>query len=269
MDAGIERVEQLGLLVEGQQADQDAVLVPAAARRRGRVARRCRPIDRGHHVASRAGRRRWPTRSWHGQAELLEVVGALGATGRLAGRLHGGEEQRDQDGDDGDHDEQLDQRESSRDRRRSEERFMGKLLGRERTTIHRVSDERMWGTRSGEVLRRRTSTANVRADEETDCEVEDSPIGEVGSAGDRGSPRLGREPRYAQLRFLPTDHHRACGGCPIVWPSESHPASTPRSSFWRGDRPSPEHPARKASPRDRAAPSRASFCPSIESLLST
>ena len=46
------------------------------------------------------------------QADLLEVVRALGPTGRLAGRLDGGQEQGDQDGDDGDHHQQLDQRES-------------------------------------------------------------------------------------------------------------------------------------------------------------
>ena len=46
------------------------------------------------------------------QAELLEVVDALGAAGRLAGRLDGRQQQRDQDGDDGDDDEQLDQGET-------------------------------------------------------------------------------------------------------------------------------------------------------------
>ena len=47
------------------------------------------------------------------QADLLEVVDALGAAGRLAGRLDGGQEQADQDGDDGDHHQQLDQGEPS------------------------------------------------------------------------------------------------------------------------------------------------------------
>ena len=47
----------------------------------------------------------------HRQAELLQVVGALGAPGRFAGRLDGWQEQRDEHGDDGDHHQQLDQRE--------------------------------------------------------------------------------------------------------------------------------------------------------------
>ena len=42
------------------------------------------------------GRRRWPFVVVHRQADLLEVVDALGAAGGLAGRLHGREQQRDQ-----------------------------------------------------------------------------------------------------------------------------------------------------------------------------
>ena len=48
------------------------------------------------------------------QADLLQVVDALGAPGGLAGRLDGRQEQGNQDGDDGDDDQQLDQRETSR-----------------------------------------------------------------------------------------------------------------------------------------------------------
>ena len=48
-----------------------------------------------------------------GQADLLEVVDALGPPGGLAGRLHGGQEQGDQDGDDGDDDQQFDQGEAT------------------------------------------------------------------------------------------------------------------------------------------------------------
>ena len=44
-----------------------------------------------------------------GQADLLEIVRALGTSGGLAGRLHGRQQQRDQHGDDGDHHQQLDQ----------------------------------------------------------------------------------------------------------------------------------------------------------------
>src|SRR5436305_1315307 len=49
----------------------------------------------------------------HGQADLLEVVGALEARGRLAHLLDGGEQEADQHGDDGDDDQQLDQREGA------------------------------------------------------------------------------------------------------------------------------------------------------------
>jgi hypothetical protein len=48
-----------------------------------------------------------------GQAELLEVVLALGAGGGLAHLLHGGQEQADQHREDGDHHQQLDQREAA------------------------------------------------------------------------------------------------------------------------------------------------------------
>ena len=50
----------------------------------------------------------------HGQAQLLQVVGALGAAGGLAGRLDRRQEQGDQDRDDGDHHQQLDQGEAAR-----------------------------------------------------------------------------------------------------------------------------------------------------------
>ena len=44
--------------------------------------------------------------------DLLQVVDALAPPRRLAGRLHGRQQQRDQHADDGDHHEQLDQRET-------------------------------------------------------------------------------------------------------------------------------------------------------------
>src|SRR5262249_28772820 len=47
-----------------------------------------------------------------GDADLLEVVGTLGAVGGLPHFLHGREQQADQHGDDGDDDEQLDQGEA-------------------------------------------------------------------------------------------------------------------------------------------------------------
>ena len=48
-----------------------------------------------------------------GQADLLEVVGALDPAGGLADLLHRRQQQADQDGDDGDDDQQLDQREAA------------------------------------------------------------------------------------------------------------------------------------------------------------
>jgi hypothetical protein len=50
----------------------------------------------------------------HRQPELLQVVLALRPARGLAGLLHGGKQQRDQDRDDRDHDEQFDQRERTR-----------------------------------------------------------------------------------------------------------------------------------------------------------
>ncbi len=48
-----------------------------------------------------------------GQTDLLQVVDALRTAGGLTSRLHGGQEECDQHGDDGDDDKQLDQRECS------------------------------------------------------------------------------------------------------------------------------------------------------------
>jgi hypothetical protein len=49
----------------------------------------------------------------HRQADLLEVIAALGAAGRFAGRLHGRQEQSHEHADDRDHHQQFHQRESS------------------------------------------------------------------------------------------------------------------------------------------------------------
>ena len=46
----------------------------------------------------------------HAQADLLQIVRALRAPGRFAGRLHGRQQQRHQHADDGDHHQQLDER---------------------------------------------------------------------------------------------------------------------------------------------------------------
>ena len=48
-----------------------------------------------------------------GQADLLEVVDALGTPGGFAGRLDGGQQQGDQDADDADDHEQFDQSEGT------------------------------------------------------------------------------------------------------------------------------------------------------------
>ena len=47
------------------------------------------------------------------EPQLLEIVGALAAPGRLAGRLHGRQKQADERADDGDHHQKLDQRETT------------------------------------------------------------------------------------------------------------------------------------------------------------
>jgi hypothetical protein len=47
------------------------------------------------------------------KASLLHLIGATGTIGSLTGRLHGGQEQTDQRGDDRDHHQQFDEREAS------------------------------------------------------------------------------------------------------------------------------------------------------------
>ena len=66
-------------------------------------------VGRGQNLALRGQGPVGALEVERGQAELLEVVHALRAAGRLACRLHGGQEQRDQDRDDRDHDQQFDQ----------------------------------------------------------------------------------------------------------------------------------------------------------------
>jgi hypothetical protein len=91
---------QVLLLDERQQAQQDAALVVAIFRhQRGRGQGRQVLVG----VVVVVG----------GQAELLEVIGALRSRRGLAHLLHGGQEQRDQDGDDRDHHQQLDEREAT------------------------------------------------------------------------------------------------------------------------------------------------------------
>ena len=51
------------------------------------------------------------------EADLLHVVGAGAAAGRLTSRLDGGEEEADERADDGDDDQQLDERERGGERR--------------------------------------------------------------------------------------------------------------------------------------------------------
>ena len=47
------------------------------------------------------------------QTDLLEIVDALRTTRRLSGRLHGWQQQRDQNGDDRDHHQEFNQRETA------------------------------------------------------------------------------------------------------------------------------------------------------------
>jgi hypothetical protein len=47
------------------------------------------------------------------EAELLQIVQALRATGRFSGRLHGRQQERHERADDGDDDQQLNQREGA------------------------------------------------------------------------------------------------------------------------------------------------------------
>src|SRR5262245_41359545 len=64
-----------------------------------------------------------------GEADLLEVVDALGASGCLADLLDRGEEQADQDGDDRDHHQQLDQGEAAPMQRRRRTGAHGSIPG--------------------------------------------------------------------------------------------------------------------------------------------
>jgi hypothetical protein len=92
--------EQVVLLHEGEQPHQ----------------RRCRDPGRGALRIVGVGRRQGLVRvvsSLRGQPDLLEVVHALGACGRLAHFLDRGQEEADEDGNDGDHHQKLDQREAA------------------------------------------------------------------------------------------------------------------------------------------------------------
>ena len=102
--AEIDRVIQGLLFQEGQQHGR-----PAPARSHVQVG----SIDGVVLVIDVAGRKRADSVLVVEQreADLLQVVDALGSASRLASRLHRGQEQGDQDRDDGDHDQQLDERE--------------------------------------------------------------------------------------------------------------------------------------------------------------
>ena len=51
----------------------------------------------------------------HSQADLLEIVDALGSPSGLAGGLDGGKQKRDEHGDDRDHHQKLNERETLAD----------------------------------------------------------------------------------------------------------------------------------------------------------
>src|SRR5262245_56453777 len=90
----IDLVVQVALLDVGQDEDVPAEPVRVAARH---AARR----ELVHAVVVVV----------EGEAELLEVVAALHASGGLAHLLDGWQEKTDEDGNDGDHNKKLDQRE--------------------------------------------------------------------------------------------------------------------------------------------------------------
>jgi hypothetical protein len=92
LQVDVPQVVGLLLLHEGQDQHE-----------KRRIARAARDADRRQRFAH-------VVIVLHGQADLLEVVGALGTPGRFAGGLHGRQEQRDQDADNRNHDQQLDQR---------------------------------------------------------------------------------------------------------------------------------------------------------------
>src|SRR5262249_13844872 len=66
------------------------------------------------------------------QADLLQVVAALGPGGRFADLLDGGEEQSDQDRDDRDHHQQLDERETSTSGRQARHYYLRVEFGARR-----------------------------------------------------------------------------------------------------------------------------------------
>ena len=87
----VEGVEQVGLLHVGQGLAQRREVRPVGQPEEG-------------HLGGRQGIARLVV-VVHRQPDLLEVVDALCAARRLPRRLHGGEQQRDQDRDDGDDDQ--------------------------------------------------------------------------------------------------------------------------------------------------------------------
>ena len=72
-----------------------------------------------------------------GQADLLEVVRALGAAGRFAGGLDGGQEQAGQDREDRDHDQDFDEGEAGSMRAKSSHRVAPIDLGEVSTSCPR------------------------------------------------------------------------------------------------------------------------------------
>ena len=87
---------------------------------RGRCRGRCKPPGRSRRLDADSHRHNRVDINIivQGKGELLLIVGALDAPAAASRRLHGGQEQADQDGDDGDDHEQFDQCEahsSSRD----------------------------------------------------------------------------------------------------------------------------------------------------------
>src|SRR5205807_788293 len=84
------------------------------------------------------------------QADLLEVVGALPACGRVAHLLHGGQKKTNQDPNDGDHHQQLDQREAAAPGTMRHVRLPSVILRMTATTLYRC----LWGSSRKEVWER-------------------------------------------------------------------------------------------------------------------
>ena len=120
-DEGVDLGEDDRLVGLGVVAAAEVVAIVEGPLLQRREHHRERPLDGDPAESGRAGVDHVAGRDAvvgvvvvvRGQGDLLEIVRALHPPRRLAGRLHGGQQQCDQDADDGDDHEQLDEREGS------------------------------------------------------------------------------------------------------------------------------------------------------------